>query len=115
MIIPAKDLLMGFFKQAIAGMGLIGCIWLLAGCAEVIVPGAFTGAGEAYRYNTSNVVKKTLMGDVGQVKAATRSALKKMDVHSSYFSDTICYIYLQFRKAMGVRIVYSSNQPLVNR
>jgi len=81
MIIPAKDLLMGFLKQAIAGMGLIGCIWLLAGCAEVIVPGAFTGAGEAYRYNTSNVVKKTLMGDVGQVKAATRSALKKMDVH----------------------------------
>jgi hypothetical protein len=46
-----------------------------------VVPGAFTGAGEIYRYNTSNVVKKTLMGDAGQVKAATRSALKKMDVH----------------------------------
>jgi hypothetical protein len=37
---------MGSLKQAIAGMGLIGCIWLLAGCAEVVVPGAFTGAGE---------------------------------------------------------------------
>ncbi len=45
------------------------------------MPGAFAGAGEAYRYTTSNVVKKTLMGDVGQVKIATKSALKKMDVH----------------------------------
>lgn len=33
----------------------------------------------------------------------------------SYFTDTICYIYLQFRKAMGVRIAYSANQALVNR
>jgi len=60
---------------------MFGFFWLMAGCAEVLVPGAFTGAGEAYRYTTSNVVKKTLMGDVGQVKAATRSALKKMDVN----------------------------------
>jgi hypothetical protein len=72
---------MDSIKQVIAGMGLFGFFWLMAGCAEVVVPGAFTGAGEIYRYNTSNVVKKTLMGDVGQVKAATRSALKKMDVH----------------------------------
>jgi hypothetical protein len=72
---------MSLLKKAVAGMGLFGFFWLMAGCAEVVVPGAFTGAGEIYRYNTSNVVKKTLMGDVGQVKAATRSALKKMDVH----------------------------------
>ena len=62
MTIPAKDLLMGFLKQAVAGLGLIGCIWLMAGCAEVVVPGAFTGAGEVYRYNTSNVVKKNING-----------------------------------------------------
>jgi len=72
---------MSLLKKAVAGMGLFGFFWLMAGCAEVVVPGAFTGAGEIYRYNTSNVVKKTLMGDVGQVKAATRSALKKMDVY----------------------------------
>ena len=72
---------MDAIKQAIAGIVMFGFFWLMAGCAEVLVPGAFTGAGEAYRYTTSNVVKKTLMGDVGQVKAATRSALKKMDVH----------------------------------
>lgn len=72
---------MDTFKQATAGLGLLGFIWLMAGCAEVAVPGAFTGAGEIYRYNTYNVEKKTLMGDVGQVQAATRSALKKMDVY----------------------------------
>ena len=72
---------MDAIKQAIAGIVMFGFFWLMAGCAEVLVPGAFTGAGEAYRYTTSNVVKKTLMGDVGQVKAATRSALKKMDVN----------------------------------
>ena len=69
------------FKQAMAGLGLFSFLGLLIGCAEVIVPGAFTGASEAYHYTTSNVVKKTLMGDAGQVKSATRSALKKMDVH----------------------------------
>ena len=72
---------MDSIKRAIVGIGLFGFFWLMAGCAELIAPGAFTGAGETYRYNTSNVVKKTLMADVGQVKAATRSALKKMDVH----------------------------------
>ncbi len=77
---PAKDSLMDSIKQAIAGIGLFGLFWLVAGCAEVLVPGALTGTGEVYRYNTSNVVKKTLMGDVGRVKAATRSVLKKMDV-----------------------------------
>jgi len=72
---------MNSIKQAMAGLGLLGFLGLVAGCAEVIVPGAFTGASEAYHYTTSNVVKKTLMGDAGQVKTATRSALKKMDVH----------------------------------
>ncbi len=72
---------MNSIKQAMAGLGLFGFLGLLVGCAEVIVPGAFTGASEAYHYTTSNIVKKTLMGDAGQVKAATRSALKKMDVH----------------------------------
>ena len=72
---------MNSIKQAMAGLGLFGFLGLLIGCAEVIVPGAFTGASEAYHYTTSNVVKKTVIGDAGQVKAATISALKKMDVH----------------------------------
>lgn len=72
---------MNYIKHAIAVTGLLSLICLAAGCAEVVVPGAFTGAGEAYHYTTDNVVKKTLMGDVGQVKTATRKALTKMDVH----------------------------------
>ena len=72
---------MNSIKLAIAVTGLLSLIWLVAGCAEVAVPGAITGAGEAYHYTTDNVVKKTLMGDVGQVKTATRKALTKMDVN----------------------------------
>jgi uncharacterized membrane protein len=72
---------MVLLKQTMAAVGWFVLLWLLAGCTEVIVPGAFTGAGEAYRYSTSNVVKKTLMGDVDQTKTATRKALKKMKVH----------------------------------
>jgi hypothetical protein len=72
---------MSSIKQAMAGLGLFGFLGLLVGCAEVLVPGAFTGTSEAYHYTTSNVVKKTLMGDAGQVKAAAKSALKKMDIH----------------------------------
>ncbi len=67
-------------RQTVATLILFGLGWLLSGCAEVVVPGAFTGASEVYNYSTSNVVKKTLMGDVGLVKAAAKSALKKMDV-----------------------------------
>ena len=72
---------MSLIRQMMAGFGLFGFLGLVIGCAEVVVPGAFTGASEAYNYTTSNVVKKTLMGDAGQVKAATEVALKKMDVH----------------------------------
>ncbi|MBW2479692.1 MAG: DUF1036 domain-containing protein [Deltaproteobacteria bacterium] len=71
---------MNLIKQTTAKLGLFGLFGLLAGCAELIVPGAFTGASEVYHYSTSNVVKKTVMGDAVQVKAATKSALKKMDV-----------------------------------
>ena len=78
-----------FLKHTMAAVGWFGLFWLIAGCTEVIVPGAFTGAGEAYRYTTSNVVKKTLMGDVDQTKTATRNALKKMKVqfHSMKTED----------------------------
>lgn len=58
----------------------MGCLWLLMGCAEVVVPGAMAGGGEYYRYTTSNVAKETLIGDVGDVTAATKSALEKMDI-----------------------------------
>jgi hypothetical protein len=71
---------MSMIKQAIAGLGLISCIWLQAGCTEVLVPGTFTGAGEYYRYTTTNVAEKTLMGNVSQITAASRDALKKMDI-----------------------------------
>jgi hypothetical protein len=67
-------------KQIFASMGLIGYIWLLVGCAEVVVPGAFTGAGEYYRYNTTNVAEQTLMATVDQIDAASREALKNMDI-----------------------------------
>jgi hypothetical protein len=71
---------MDLIQRATKVIGLIFCIWLLTGCAEVLVPGAFTGAGEYYHYTTNNVGRKTLMGNVDQVTAATRSALKKMDI-----------------------------------
>ena len=84
---------MGIIKQSIAGIGLIGLIGLVTGCAEVVVPGAMTGGGEYYHYTTGNVAKKTLMGDVRQVTAAARTALKKMDIrlHSvdPYTDETV--------------------------
>ena len=84
---------MGVIKQAAAGIGLIGFMGLLIGCAEVVVPGAMAGGGEYYRYTTDNVAKETLMGDVRQVTAAARSALKKMDIrlHSvdPYTDETV--------------------------
>lgn len=67
-------------KHVVAGIGLLGCIGLLFGCAEVLVPGTLAGAWEAYRYTTSNIAKETLIGDVSQVTVATRSALKKMNI-----------------------------------
>ena len=71
---------MGVIKQAAAGIGLIGFMGLLVGCTEVVVPGAMAGGGEYYRYTTDNVAKETLMGDVRQVTAAARNALRKMDI-----------------------------------
>jgi len=51
------------------------------------------GGGEYYRYTTDNVAKETLMGDVRQVTAAARNALRKMDIrlHSvdPYTDETV--------------------------
>jgi hypothetical protein len=85
---------MGTIKQTFAGVGLICCIWLQVGCTEVLVPGAFTGAGEYYRYTTTNVAEETLMGTVSQITAASRDALKNMDirlhkVHSGDFETEV--------------------------
>ena len=84
---------MGAIKQAAAGIGLMVFMGLLIGCAEVLVPGTMAGGGEYYRYTTDNVAKETLMGDVRQVTAAARSALKKMDIrlHSvdPYTDETV--------------------------
>ncbi len=41
-------------KNACAGIAVIGWVWLMAGCAEVIVPGALAGGGEAYRESRHN-------------------------------------------------------------
>ena len=82
-------------KLMLAGAGLISCIWLLMGCAAVVVPGAMAGGGEYYRYTTSNIAKETLMGDVRDVTAATKGALKKMDIrlHSvtPYTDETVIF------------------------
>lgn len=67
-------------KKAIAAFAAAGCVWLMVGCAEVLVPGTLAGGGEAYRYTTDNVAKKTFVGDVGQVSAAAREALVKMGI-----------------------------------
>ena len=75
-----QEAVMGGINQTTATLGLICCIGLLCGCAEVVVPGAMTGAGEYYRYTTSNVGKKTLVGDVDRITTAARKALKKMDI-----------------------------------
>ena len=67
-------------KHIFAGVRVICCLWLLAGCAEVIVPGTITGGGEYYRYNTTNVAEKTLIATVSEIKAASTDALKNMDI-----------------------------------
>jgi len=67
-------------KSMTAAIGLMGFICLLAGCAEVAVPGAMTGGAEYYHYTASNVANETLMGDVRDVTTAARSALNKMGI-----------------------------------
>lgn len=73
-------------KKAFAGIAAISCAWLVAGCAEVLVPGTLAGGGEAYRYSTANVAKRTFMGNVDQVTAATRNALQKMGIQMQSIS-----------------------------
>jgi hypothetical protein len=86
---------LGMKQLMAAGIGLMGCIGLLMGCTEVVVPGAMAGGGEYYRYTTSNIAKETLMGDVRDVMTAARSALKKMDIrlHSvtPYTDETVMF------------------------
>ncbi len=80
-------------KIGLTIIGLLGCIGLLGGCAEVVVPGAMAGGGEYYRYTTSNIAKETLMGDERDVTEAARSALTQVDmrIHSvtPYTDETI--------------------------
>ena len=81
------------FKTVLAVIGLLWVGGLLAGCTEVVVPGAMAGGGEYYRYTTSNIAKATLMGDEREVRAAARKALTRMDVrvHSvtPYTDETV--------------------------
>ncbi len=73
-------------KRVMTGIGLIGCLWIFAGCAEVMVPGTIAGGGEYYRYTTGGVAKRTFVSNVGQVTAAARKALKTMDILYDYTS-----------------------------
>jgi hypothetical protein len=67
-------------KRVLTGIGLLVCIWLLAGCAEVVVPGTMAGGGEIYRYTTGNIAKRTFVSNVDQITKATRRALRKMNI-----------------------------------
>jgi hypothetical protein len=84
---------MGTIKQIAAVVGLIGFIWLPAGCSKVVLPGAMAGGGEYYRYTTTNVARETLLGDVADVTSAAKSALKKMDIRlyavNPYTDETV--------------------------
>ena len=84
---------MRIIKQVAIGIGLMGFLGLLVGCAEVVVPGTMAGGSEYYHYTTGNVAKGTLMGDVRQVTTATQRALKQMDIrlHSvdPYTDETV--------------------------
>ena len=53
-------------KRALTGLGLIGYIWLFAGCAEVVIPGTIAGGGEIYRYTNDNVAKRTFVSNVNR-------------------------------------------------
>ncbi|MGD9174511.1 MAG: hypothetical protein PVF29_10135 [Desulfobacterales bacterium] len=80
-------------KTILTVIALLGCIELLNGCTEVVVPGAMAGGGEYYRYTTSNIAKETLMGDESEVTAAARKALTYMDMRvlsiTPYTDETI--------------------------
>jgi len=54
---------------------------LLAGCASVVVPGTIAGAGGYYQYSTDNVAQNTLIGNVNQVAASAKRALKKLNMN----------------------------------
>ena len=86
---------MAGLKSGIVGIGMIGIIWLQAGCAQLVVPGTVAGAGELYRYSTGNVAKKTFVGDVKQVIDASTLALEKMGIElietESKGEETILY------------------------
>ena len=65
-------------NRIFTGIALIAVLWFLNGCAQVLDPGTMAGAGELYRYTTTNTVKKTFVGTMDQVSAAAKIALEKM-------------------------------------
>lgn len=67
-------------KRALTGIGFIVCIWLLTGCAEVVVPGTLAGGGVIYSYTTDNIAKRTFVSNVDQVSEAALRALRKMNI-----------------------------------
>jgi len=67
-------------ETTVAWAGLAVCLVCLTACAELVIPGTLAGAGEYYRYTTGNVARKTMMGSVREVSAATQRALKKMSI-----------------------------------
>lgn len=59
---------------------LIVLALLQFGCAQVMVPGTLTGAGEFYRYTSGGVAEETVIGNLDEIVSAAKSALGKMDI-----------------------------------
>lgn len=73
---------MGFIKIFVTILGLLGTLFWLNGCAQLVIPGTLAGAGEYMRYTTTNVPKRTMTGSQRQVSTATFQALKKLNIKS---------------------------------
>ena len=97
-------------------IGLVGVIWLQAGCAQILVPGTMAGAGELYRYTTTNVAKQTFVGNMDQMTAATKIALKnmKMELGSVNRGDTETVLHAS-ASALEIRIQLEPVTPATTR
>jgi hypothetical protein len=58
-------------------------VCLLSGCAQIMIPGTIAGAGELYRYNTTNLAKQTFLGNMTEVTDAAKSTFEKMNIKLS--------------------------------
>jgi len=97
-------------KRLLTGIGVIGSIWLAAGCAEIVVPGTIAGGGEYYRYNTGNVAKRTFVSNVSRLTEATRKALENMGIQ--YDSTSIVDSETEMKASTGDLDITITMQPV---